>query len=63
MYIAETNPCIEARLLMNFFFGCIGWGKHALDIDARGSLNFYLLVKLLKLWLISFALTTRKKGF
>jgi hypothetical protein len=37
MHTAKNNPCSEARLLMDFYFGCKGWGKHALDLAARGS--------------------------
>jgi hypothetical protein len=37
MHNAETNPCIEARLLMNFYCGSKCLGKHALDLAARGS--------------------------
>jgi hypothetical protein len=37
MHTAETNPCCEARLLMNFYFYCKGSGKHDLDLAARGS--------------------------
>jgi hypothetical protein len=37
IYTAETSHCSEARLLMNFYFGYQGWGKHALDLATRGS--------------------------
>jgi hypothetical protein len=37
MHTHETNPCIEARFLMNFYFDCKGWGKHVLDLATRGS--------------------------
>jgi hypothetical protein len=37
LHTAESNPCSEAILLMNFYFGCKGWGKHSLDLAAMDS--------------------------
>jgi hypothetical protein len=37
IHAKEPNPCNEAMLNMNFYFGSRSWGECALDLATRGS--------------------------
>ena len=37
MHDKDPNPCSEAKLNTNFYFGLEPWGKYALDFPSGGS--------------------------